>query len=188
VSDALGTATELRAMRNYAGHRLSPWLGHLMVSRSETARPLLTPGEIMQLAPTDEIVMVAGTPPVRAKKARYFEDPRFQARILAPPALAKTDDTQSNDWTGRPVPPRALPDAAPTSSVDDEDSTGSEKRRQPELNRVAPIEKKPPIDNEFEIDPNDDEQDDAARLSRMNRLVQGIARQVSLDPNDGIEL
>src|SRR4029077_13784617 len=33
VSDALGTATELRAMKNYAGHRLSPWLGHLMVSR-----------------------------------------------------------------------------------------------------------------------------------------------------------
>ncbi len=44
VSDALGTATELRAMKNYAGHRLSPWLGHLMVSRQETARPLLTPG------------------------------------------------------------------------------------------------------------------------------------------------
>jgi len=39
VSDALGTATELRAMKNYAGHRLSPWLGHLMVSRQETARP-----------------------------------------------------------------------------------------------------------------------------------------------------
>jgi type IV secretory pathway TraG/TraD family ATPase VirD4 len=34
VSDALGTATEMRAMKNYAGHRLSPWLGHLMVSRS----------------------------------------------------------------------------------------------------------------------------------------------------------
>ena len=40
VSDALGTATEMRAMKNYAGHRLSPWLGHLMVSRQETARPL----------------------------------------------------------------------------------------------------------------------------------------------------
>ena len=47
VSDALGTATEMKAMKNYAGHRLSPWLGHLMVSRSETARQLLTPGEIM---------------------------------------------------------------------------------------------------------------------------------------------
>lgn len=43
VSDALGTATEIRDARNYAGHRLSPWLGHLMVSRQETARPLLTP-------------------------------------------------------------------------------------------------------------------------------------------------
>ncbi len=64
VSDALGTATEVRAMKNYAGSRLSPWLGHLMVSRSDTARPLLTPGEVMQLPPTDEIVMVAGTPPI----------------------------------------------------------------------------------------------------------------------------
>src|SRR5450631_3361804 len=49
VSDALGTATEMRALRNYAGHRLSPWLGHLMVSRQETARPLLTPGEVREL-------------------------------------------------------------------------------------------------------------------------------------------
>jgi type IV secretion system protein VirD4 len=49
VSDALGTATELRTMKNYAGHRLSPWLGHLMVSRQESARPLLMPGEVMQL-------------------------------------------------------------------------------------------------------------------------------------------
>ncbi|WP_397245338.1 type IV secretory system conjugative DNA transfer family protein [Paracoccus mutanolyticus] len=87
VSDALGTATELRDSTNYAGHRLAPWLGHLMVSRQETARPLLTPGEIMQLPPTDEIVMVAGTPPIRATKARYFEDARFQERILTPPDL-----------------------------------------------------------------------------------------------------
>jgi type IV secretion system protein VirD4 len=66
----------MKAMKNYAGHRLSPWLDHLMVSRSETARPLMTPGEVMQLSPADEdeIVMVAGTPPIRAKKARNFED------------------------------------------------------------------------------------------------------------------
>ena len=31
ISDALGTATELRAQRNYAGHRLAPWLSHVMV-------------------------------------------------------------------------------------------------------------------------------------------------------------
>ena len=77
VSDALGVATELRAMKNYAGHRLSPWLGHLMVSRQETARPLLTAGEVMQLPPSDEVVLLSGTPPIRAKKARYFEDRAF---------------------------------------------------------------------------------------------------------------
>jgi type IV secretion system protein VirD4 len=133
--------------------------------------------------------MVAGTPPIRAKKARYFEDDRFQARILPPPVLTKTDHQQLDDWTGRPLPPRPVQEPqAPSSMMDDEDPTGSEKRRQPELNRVAPIEKKQPIDNEFEIDPNDDEPDDAARLSRMSRIVQGVARQVSLDPNDGMEL
>ena len=61
-------------MKNYAGHRLSPWLGHLMVSRQETARPLLTPGEVMQLPQNEEIVLISGAPPIRACKARYFED------------------------------------------------------------------------------------------------------------------
>src|SRR3546814_19512102 len=75
----------MRAMKNYAGHRLSPWLGHLMVSRSETARQLLTPGEVMQLPPDDDIVMVAGIHPIRAKKERYFRDRRFVERNMAAP-------------------------------------------------------------------------------------------------------
>jgi type IV secretion system protein VirD4 len=40
----VGVATEPRAMKNYAGHRLSPWLGHLMISPQETARHLLAAG------------------------------------------------------------------------------------------------------------------------------------------------
>ncbi len=88
VSDALGIATELRAMKNYAGHRLSPWLGHLMVSRQETARPLLTAGEIMQLPSSDELVLVSGCPPIRAKKVRYYQDRRLKHRILPPPSNA----------------------------------------------------------------------------------------------------
>ena len=119
VSDALGTATEMKAMKNYAGHRLSPWLGHLMVSRSETARQLLTPGEIMQLPPTDEIVMVAGTPPIRAKKARYYEDRRFTERVLPPPELVSPAPRQSDDWSALPLPesPRS---AIEPVAVDDE--------------------------------------------------------------------
>src|SRR6202035_5291331 len=89
VSDALGTATELRAQRNYAGHRLSPWLGHVMVSRQETARPLLTPGEVMQLPPADELVLVSGIAPIRATKLRYYENRNFTARVSAAPVLSQ---------------------------------------------------------------------------------------------------
>ena len=189
VSDALGTATEMKAMRNYAGHRLSPWLGHLMVSRSETARQLLTPGEIMQLPPSDEIVMVAGTPPIRAKKARYYEDARFKERILPPPALVVPKQGRPDDWTALPLPLR--PETAePGSAADasDEDPTDSERRQQPELNRVEPVEKKAPLENEFEIGLADEAEDDTVHNSRMNRLMQGVARQVSLDSGDGMEL
>ncbi|WP_260581991.1 conjugal transfer protein TraG [Sphingopyxis sp. PET50] len=87
ISDALGVATEQRAMRNYAGHRLAPWLAHVMVSRQETARPLLTQGEVMQLPPADELVLVSGMAPIRAKKLRYYEDRNFRTRVLPPPAL-----------------------------------------------------------------------------------------------------
>jgi type IV secretion system protein VirD4 len=105
ISDALGTATEQRAMRNYAGHRLAPWLAHVMVSRQETARALLTPGEVMQLPPSDELVLVAGHPPLRAKKLRYFADPRFARRIMPPPALdgacySDRPPQRSDDWQG----------------------------------------------------------------------------------------
>ncbi|MFB9262290.1 conjugal transfer protein TraG [Bradyrhizobium erythrophlei] len=189
VSDALGTATEMRAMKNYAGHRLNPWLGHLMVSRQETARPLLTPGEVMQLPPTDEIVMVAGTPPIRAKKARYYEDARFKERILPPPSLTAPKEGQTCDWTTLPLPPQPqISEAQSASRAEDDDPTESERRQQPELHRVKPVEKKAPIENEFEIDPADDAEEDVTRNSRLNRVMQGVARQVSLDPGDGMEL
>jgi type IV secretion system protein VirD4 len=91
ISDALGTATEQRAMRNYAGHRLAPWLAHVMVSRQETARQLLTAGEVMQLSADEELVLVSGLSPIRAHKLRYFEDRNFRCRLSAPPALDAAD-------------------------------------------------------------------------------------------------
>jgi len=190
VSDALGAATEMRLMKNYAGHRLSPWLGHLMVSRSETARQLLTPGEVMQLPPTDEIVMVAGTPPILAKKARYYEDARLKERILPPPVLAKPKNARPDDWSALPLPPRLeIEEQEPQDARDnDDDPTDSERRQQPELNREKTVEKKEPIDNEFSPDPADDMEDDTARISRMDRTMRQIARQASLDPGDGVDL
>jgi type IV secretion system protein VirD4 len=106
ISDALGTATELRAQRNYAGHRLSPWLSHVMVSKQETARALLTPGEVMQLPPNDQLVLVSSLPPIRAKKLRYYEDRNFIGRVLGAPRLgsgpyADRPNPRPNDWSGQ---------------------------------------------------------------------------------------
>jgi len=106
ISDALGTATEQRAMRNYAGHRLAPWLAHVMVSRQETARQLLTPGEVMQLSPDEELVLVSGLAPIRARKLRYFRDSNFAARVAAAPKLASGQSadrpkSRGDDWSNQ---------------------------------------------------------------------------------------
>jgi type IV secretion system protein VirD4 len=189
VSDALGTATEMRAMKNYAGHRLNPWLGHLMVSRQETARALLTPGEVMQLPPTDEIVMVAGTPPIRAQKARYYEDRRFAERVLPPPDPAASGRSSRTDgWSTLGTPkPASLPTERGQA---EEDAANSGLRREPELPDHVGIVKEaaePTPVEEFAAVLDDDE--DAIRQSRLLRQqMRGVARQAAMDPNDGMEL
>jgi type IV secretion system protein VirD4 len=200
VSDALGTATEMRAMKNYAGHRLSPWLGHLMVSRSETARPLMTPGEVMQLPATDEIVMVAGAPPIRAKKARYFEDQRLAERILPTPQHSEEKSVAKlDDWSAlAPVQPSTSvagagqqveigsADAAGTA---ESDPANSGLRREPGLERHKDIAPEPIKAALNEFDPEMDQRDDdAIRVRALARNARNVARQVSLDPGDGMEL
>lgn len=193
VSDALGTATELRAMKNYAGHRLSPWLGHLMVSRQETSRPLLTPGEIMQLPATDSVVMVSGLPPLRAKKARYFEDRQLQARVLAPPnsdvANAKSPGikpSRADDWSHRPWIPalRAQNTVGQAASDENEGGVGREPDL-PEHQDIA-VTKEPVRADEFAF--LEDTDDDAAQLRVLNDQMRRVARQAALDPDDGIAL
>jgi type IV secretion system protein VirD4 len=194
VSDALGTATEIRDARNYAGHRLSPWLGHLMVSRQETARPLLTPGEVMQLPPDDELVLISGCPPILAKKARYFEDRRLAERVIAPPELARRVPGGAgpvDDWSRLPVPSIAGADrkagaAGALSSMDDPANAGI--RREPELpdhEEIAPEPVKPVQEFAFQEEEPDD---DALRARAMRRQIASLARQAAMDPGDGVEL
>jgi type IV secretion system protein VirD4 len=190
VSDALGTATEMRAMKNYAGHRLSPWLGHLMVSRQETARPLLTPGEVMQLPPDDELVLVSGVPPIRAKKARYFEDPRLTERVLEPPAVSKHSGAPPpDDWSRLPAPAVSTGrDVSSSGETDIDDPANGGIRREPELpqhEEIVPEQAKPAPEFVFgEEDPDDD----AVRARALRQQARGLARQAAMDPGDGIDL
>ncbi len=190
ISDALGAATELRSQRNYAGHRLSPWLGHLMVSRQETARQLLTPGEVMQLPPDEEIVMVSGHPPARAKKLRYYEDANFKDRVAPPPVLA--DDgyadrpaPRADDWSGLVTPSQAAPTV---QAIDGFDYEGGP-RRQPELNAPESSLATSNADELMRLDDDSDFDDDiTADRFRPDRRLQTAARLAALDPDDGIAL
>ena len=191
ISESLGTATELRAMKNYAGHRLSPWLGHLMVSRSETARALLTQGEIMQLPDTDEIVMLAGAHPIRAKKARYYADPRLAKRV-EPPPMAEQSPSQpdAGEWEGviarAPKQPLVASDAAELEDRDTVADGGV--RREPELPQhedIAPAASPPR--NEFEFDDRRDDEE-ASRNRRIADQMRANAQRAALDPDDGIDL
>jgi len=149
----------------------------------------MTPGEIMQLPPTDEIVMVAGTPPIRATKARYYEDARFQERILTPPDLVAAPlapSPSADDWSGRVVAAESR--SAPAAADGNEgDPANAGIRREPELPSQEEIVTPPSPEQEFEF--LDDEPDvDAAKARAMRQRMRMVARQVAMNPDDGIEL
>ena len=190
ISETLGTATELRAQRNYAGHRLAPWLGHLMVSRQETARPLLTPGEVMQLPPDEAVVMVSSVAPIKAKKLRYYADANFKRRVLPPPTLADgqyadAPPARADDWSGLAIPAVPAPLVAETvGDLGSADDGGP--RRQPELSEIAAY------DPELAAPAADlgllDDDDLPLPLPRqLDPALQRTARLASLDPDDGID-
>ncbi len=175
-------------MKNYAGHRLSPWLGHLMVSRQETARPLLTAGEVMQLPPNDELVLMSGCPPIRAKKARYFEDRRFAERILPPPKLGGTSEPVTpDDWSALPL---RKPSAALRAEIDKpQDSANSGLRREPELPDHLAIAKETTVSAPSkEFADLDDTDDNVLQARVLSQQMRGLARQAALDPGDGLGL
>jgi type IV secretion system protein VirD4 len=169
VSDALGTATEMRAMKNYAGHRLSPWLGHLMVSRQETSRPLLTPGEVMQLSPNEAIVMVSGVHPVRARKVRYYEDQQFQSRILRPPSNVPVV-AQRDDWSGRPPIAPSLELLTALKQKARDPNGGHRREPEPPQNEKLVINS-PRAEMEYEAD-SDDGDADAVQARALNGRMQ----------------
>lgn len=178
ISDALGIATEQRAMRNYAGHRLSIWLAHVMVSRQETARPLLTTGEVMSLPPADELVLLSGMAPIRAKKLRYYEDRNFTGRVLPPPELAQGDyrdrpRPRPDDWSGLVRAPDMRLVKAEDDAKPDEEG-GLQQQRHPSLEEKV-VKAEPPRQLEL-LDIDKDDGDSAADKRAMDRVRAALVR------------
>lgn len=179
ISDALGIATEQRAMRNYAGHRLAPWLAHVMVSRQETARPLLTTGEVMQLPAADELVLVSGMAPIRAKKLRYYEDRNFRDRLAPPPQLGDGDyadrpQGRPDDWTGMVRAPDARLGRSEDESAAVTDEGGLQQQRHPGI-EPAPAKQEPPKQLDLP-DLDRDDPDAAADKQMMDRARTSLVR------------
>jgi type IV secretion system protein VirD4 len=191
ISDALGTATEQRAMRNYAGHRLAPWLAHVMVSRQETARQLLTPGEVMQLAPDEELVLVSGLAPIRANKLRYFADRNFTPRVAPPPRLADgcfadRPAARADDWCGIIRQPDARLGETEEAEQLAEDG-GLEQQRHPGLPEQAVTKPEPAPDPATALIEDEDIAADQRAMDQA-RGLSAVARGYALNEGSDHDL
>jgi type IV secretion system protein VirD4 len=152
-----------------------------MVSRSEIARPLLTPGEVMQLPANEEIIMVAGAPPLRTTKARYFEDKRFIERILPPPK-ARTEPSQAleNGWQSCIAKPDSVINFVSPKQSEAQANSGIRREPEPQPHEAVDPSPVPPQPlNEF-IDDEDLTKPHSKR-DRFRQISQSVARQATLD-------
>jgi type IV secretion system protein VirD4 len=137
-----------------------------MVSRQETQRALMTPGEVMQMAPTDEVVMVSGVPPILAKKLRYFEDGNFTTRVVPPARKDAPRTTLETPWQDEAALPAAA--TAEVAALSDEGGRGL----QHELD-APPPDPHPHADGPDPVPGGDDPADpaDAQHLNTVRRAV-----------------
>lgn len=187
LSDTLGTTTEQRAMRNYAGHRLAPWLAHVMVSRQETARQLLTPGEVMQLPPHEELVLVSGLAPIRADKLRYYHDPNFTERVLPAPRpqpgpYADRPVERPDEWAGLVRGADARLDN--WARDDDEEEGGKQQQPQSDLPEQAVPEQAKPEPAEIEAQTEDDNVVADKKAMEQAQQLTPVARGYAFDESN----
>jgi type IV secretion system protein VirD4 len=137
----------------------------------------------MQLPADEEIVMLAGVAPIRARKARYFKDPRLARRILATPAPSRFAAAAASGWSARPaLEMTAAPHAPAPGGAEGE---GPDARALVPV--LDPVEPQPPPD-EFDFDDGPLDARAALEARRTERRLAGAARQAAMDPNDGMEL
>ncbi len=156
VSDALGTATEMKAMKNYAGHRLSPWLGPSDGLALGDRPPVADAGRDHAASAVRRDRHGRRHPADPGEEGALLRgSPGFRERLLPPPELTTPEEARARRLERPAAPDAARGCRAPMADpADDEETTESERRLQPELSRAKTDRRsKEPIENEFEIDP-----------------------------------
>jgi type IV secretion system protein VirD4 len=148
----------------------------------------------MQLPPDDELVLISGCSPIRAKKARYFDDERFRERVIPPAKLdgfAGAGDRQ-NDWSGLVPATAVVKEVAATDGLRNGKSAdvhaNSGIRREPELlQHEEVIPERAPARPEFQF-ADEEPDDEVQRATALRRQAANLARQAAMDPDDGLGL
>jgi len=83
LSNMLGTFT---VHHSHTTRRFGGRLFESSTTPTEVKRPLLTPDEVLRLPESDALLFLSGRPPVRATRARFYEDKELLRRSQLPPA------------------------------------------------------------------------------------------------------
>jgi type IV secretion system protein VirD4 len=204
IADALGPKTEVHQQTTFTGHRLAPWLGHVMVSDQESARPLMDAAEVGKLPASDSILFVAGFPPFKAKRLKYYEHSVLSARASIPPPKLRGERPypyrprpHPNPWLDRIIaadptnattPAASPPDSAPAGS----DSGGLSPAWSAETGREVPDGEHLELSSEAQSERHqqmDTANEDDATLRRQGLDDQESSRRQRRDrPRPGIPL
>ncbi len=137
--------------------------------------------------------MVSGHAPIQAHKIRYYQDPNFKRRVLAPPELTvgsypDAPRRRANDWSELPVAVRPVLNTETDGVVGGMFADAGGLQLQPSLAH-EPLHSAPePAGDDLVVL---DDGDDGARLhdrERVQRRMSRTARLAALDPDDGIAL
>jgi type IV secretion system protein VirD4 len=110
ISQMTGTVTEYRESYSQPGRQWG--FGARTISQSEQVRPLLSPGDVRELAVDDELVFVTGFKPMRVQKVRYYSDGTFKVRLLPAPnpaQILKSLPQSAMEWRGERAKGPAFP-------------------------------------------------------------------------------
>jgi type IV secretion system protein VirD4 len=88
ISDELGfTTVSVRSVSRPRFNLFEAKRRSGSVSVSEQRRALLLPQEVKELGTEEALILYEGLPPIRCRKIRYYQDPRFAKRLCAPPPI-----------------------------------------------------------------------------------------------------
>jgi hypothetical protein len=133
----------------------------------------------MQLDPQDELVMISGMAPIRARKLRYYEDANFDARRLPAPVIGQgpypdRPATRTNDWDGQELE-SSVPAAVEGLLQESDDG----RERAPELPEHHARSAPAPQADRTETDRDDG--DAGADQRAMDRVRAALARGHALN-------